>query len=170
MLCQICKKNQATVHYTKIINGKIEELHVCEECAANNSEFNFNNPFSFHNLWTGLIEGFQNSTPNKTVEKLTCPFCGLDYSQFRETGKFGCAKCYETFKDNLIPLFKGIHGHDKHVGKVPSRANKKAADERRIEKLKKKLQELIDREAFEEAAKLRDEIRQLEKSLKDNRE
>jgi len=170
MLCQICKKNPATVHYTKIINGNIEELHLCEECAANNSEFNLNSPFSFHNLWTGLIEGFQNTTPNKSANKLTCPFCGLDYSQFRETGKFGCAKCYETFSGNLIPLFRGIHGHDRHVGKVPSRTNKKAADERKIEKLKKRLKELIEKEAFEEAAKVRDEIRQLENSLKDNRE
>lgn len=170
MLCEICKKNQATVHYTKITNGKIEELHVCEECAANNSEFNFESPFSFHKLWTGLMDGFQDSKQKKTVEKLACPFCGMDYSQFRQTGKFGCVKCYETFRDNLMPLLKGIHGHDKHVGKIPIRANKKAANERKIEKLKEKLNELVQREAFEEAAKVRDQIKELEKSLEDSEE
>jgi protein arginine kinase activator len=170
MLCEICKKNPATVHYTKIVNGKIEEMHLCEECAANNSELNFDSPFSFHKLWTGLIEDFPDNKYEKKVEKLTCPFCGLNYSQFRQIGKFGCAKCYEVFKDNLIPLFKGIHGHDKHVGKIPVRANRKAANERKIEKLKEKLNELIQKEAFEEAAKVRDQIKELEKSLKDSRE
>lgn len=170
MLCEICKKNQATVHYTKIINGKIEELNVCEECAANSGEFSFDNPFSFHKLWTGLIEGFHDNKQKQSVDNLTCSFCGLDYSQFRKTGKFGCSKCYEVFEDQLVPLFKGIHGHDKHEGKVPIRANKKVANERKIEKLKARLNELVQKEAFEEAAKVRDQIRELEKSLGDNRE
>lgn len=165
MLCQICKKNQATVHYTKIINGKIEELHMCEECAANNSEFDLDSPFSFNKLWTSLIDNFQTETYRRQTDNLTCPFCGLDYSQFRKTGKFGCAQCYETFRKNLTPLLRGIHAHDKHIGKVPYRANKTIAKERKIERLKNKLNELVLSEAFEEAAKVRDEIRALEKEI-----
>ncbi|MBZ2175200.1 UvrB/UvrC motif-containing protein [Schnuerera sp. xch1] len=170
MLCQMCNKNQATVHYTKIINGKVEELHLCEDCAMNNSEFGFDTTFSFHKLLTDLIDNFQEGVPKKQVSNIECPFCGLNYSEFRKTGKFGCAQCYETFEPNLNPLFRGIHGHDEHTGKVPRRANAAVATKREIEKLKRKLDELVAKEAFEEAAKVRDRIKELEKKFNGNEE
>lgn len=170
MQCQVCNNNKATVHYTKIINGQIEELHLCEECAMNNSEFEFDSTFSFNKLLTGLIDNIQEGPLKKSTGNLICPFCSLDYAKFRQTGKFGCAECYKTFKSNLSPLLKGIHGHDKHVGKVPRRANAVVAKEREIEHLRNKLNEFISEEAFEKAAEVRDKIKELEKEIDEEKE
>lgn len=164
MLCQICKKNPATVHYTKIINGNIQELHLCDECAMK-SEFEFDSVFSFNKLLSGLLDNIQGGVSHDDSNTLKCPFCGMDYVKFRETGKFGCAQCYETFKTNLNPLLKSIHGHDRHVGKVPLRANKLGAKKREIDKLKKQLNELVAKEEFEKAAKVRDRIKELERDI-----
>lgn len=165
MLCQRCNKNEATVHYTKIINGNIEELHLCDECAMNNKEFDFDSTFSFHKLLSGLLDNIQGETPYKKEKTLKCPFCGMDYTHFKKTGKFGCAQCYETFKPNLNPIFKSIHGHDRHIGKVPARANIQAAKMKEIQRLREQLKELVAKEEFEEAAKLRDRIKELEKDI-----
>lgn len=165
MLCQVCNKNNATVHYTKIINGEVEELHLCDECAMNKNEFEFDTSFSFHKLLTGLIDSIQKESVKKDVDDIVCSFCGLSYSKFRETGKFGCIHCYDTFKTKLIPLFRGIHGHNEHLGKIPKRANKTIAKHREISKLREKLEDLVHKEAFEEAAVLRDKIKELENNL-----
>lgn len=165
MLCQICNKNQATVHYTKIINGNIEELHLCDECAVNNKEFDFDSTFSFHKLLSGLMDNIQEGTSHKEKKTINCPFCGMDYVKFRQTGKFGCAQCYVTFKSNINPLLKSIHGHDRHIGKVPIRANTQVAKQKKIQKLREQLNELVAKEEFEKAAKVRDRIKEIEKEI-----
>jgi protein arginine kinase activator len=165
MLCQICKKNNATVHYTKIINGEIEELHLCDECAMNNNEFEFDTTFSFHKLLTGLIDSIQGGSVKEQVDHTTCHFCGLSYAKFKQTGKFGCPYCYDNFKIKLLPLFRGIHGHNEHIGKIPKRVNSAIIKRKEIGKLRKKLDKLVSKEAFEEAAILRDKIKKLENEL-----
>ena len=165
MLCQICNKNNATVHYTKIINGDVEELHLCDECARNNNEFEFDTTFSFHKLLTGLIDSIQGGTVKEEIDDIVCDTCGLGYSRFKQTGKFGCPNCYDSFKVKLLPLVKGIHGHNKHIGKIPKRANKDIAKRKKIEKLRIELDKLVCKEAFEDAAVLRDKIKELEKEL-----
>ncbi|NLJ98635.1 MAG: hypothetical protein GX320_05115 [Tissierellia bacterium] len=163
MLCQRCNKKDATVHYTKIINGKADELHLCDECAMGNNEFDTS--FSFHKLLTGLIDSVQAEPMEKRDKDIECHFCGLGYREFKQTGRFGCANCYDTFKAKLIPLLRGIHGHNAHIGKVPKRANQDIVKRREIDKLRDELDVLIAREAFEEAAVLRDRIKELEDQL-----
>ncbi len=169
MLCQSCNKNEATVHYTKIINGKVSELHLCEECARANNEFEFDTNFSFHKLLTGLIDTIQSEPVEKETQDIICPFCNTSYSQFKQTGKFGCPECYDSFKSKLIPLFKGIHGHTEHIGKVPEKGNQSIVKKREITKLRKELEELVAVEAFEKAAVVRDKINELEKELEEKR-
>lgn len=163
MLCQNCNKNDATVHYTKIINGNVDKLHLCDECALNIHEFDTS--FSLHNLLTGLIDNTQTESIDKKEDDIKCSFCGLKYNEFKESGRFGCTNCYNAFKARLTPLLKGIHGHDTHIGKVPSGANNNIVREREIDKLRKELDILVNREAFEEAAILRDKIKELEEEM-----
>ena len=165
MLCQRCNKNEATVHYTKIINGEVEELHLCDECAMGSNEFEFDMPFSFNKLLTGLIDNIQKESFKEDIYEATCPFCGLTYTKFKEEGKFGCAHCYDTFRAKLIPLFRGVHGHTKHLGKTPNEAGKTISKQREIHRLKQRLEHLVHEEAFEEAAVLRGKIRELESNL-----
>lgn len=166
MLCQRCNDRESTIHYTKIINGEIEELHLCDECAMDNEEMEFDPTFSFHKLLTGLIDSVQEGqVKSEREEDLTCSFCGLTYSEFKRRGKFGCSNCYETFEKNLYPLLKGIHGGSEHIGKVPSRANKNIIRRKKIMELRNQLEKLVSEEAFEEAAVLRDKINELEEDL-----
>jgi protein arginine kinase activator len=159
MLCQSCSKNKATIHFTKIVNGDIEEKHLCDSCAKGNSDFDFEFPFPFHKLFTGLLEiSDQDEVEQPNFKKINCPRCGLDYKRFIDTGKFGCAKCYEVFTDEIEILLKNIHGHSNHSGKLPIKSEEKILQKREIENLKKQLKENIRVENFEKAAIIRDEI------------
>lgn len=170
MLCQDCGQKQASLHFTKIINGDKTEFHLCDSCAREKGELlpGSVNGFSIHNLLSGLID-FEPSmgkgaTPPPTTS-LQCKECGLTYSQFSKIGRFGCSHCYQAFAQRLDPLFRRVHGHTTHIGKVPTRSGGKIKVKKEIQQLKHELQQTIEQEEFEKAAKLRDQIRQLEKEV-----
>jgi protein arginine kinase activator len=95
------------------------------------------------------------STEEERVGHVQCPRCGLLYSGFRETGRLGCAECYTAFQFQLRPLLRRIHGDTRHRGKRPFGEGEGATRFRQI-------QRMHEREEFERAATLRDEIRRLE--------
>lgn len=162
MLCQSCNKNNATIHLTKIINGEVEEKHLCDSCAKDNKDFDFDFPFPLHKIFTGLLEisvGDEKEEPQ--FKKINCPECGLDYKRFMDTGKFGCAYCYKVFREDISILVKNIHGHSEHVGKIPIKSGGKILHKREVETLKKELDESIKVEDFETAAIIRDEIKKI---------
>ncbi|MTI66515.1 MAG: hypothetical protein FH753_07920 [Firmicutes bacterium] len=167
MICDECGKNSATVHLTKIVNGQKNEVHLCEECAKKNKDFDFESPFSIHHFLSGLLDNVQDE-PMKvnynTIEK--CENCDMSYSEFKQSGRFGCSECYKQFNNRLGPLFKQIHGHEKHTGKVPKRAGGEIRIRKEIENLKKKLDMAVKKEEFEKAAELRDKIKELESEVK----
>lgn len=171
MWCEQCKQRPATVHVTKVINNQKTEKHLCEVCAQAGSSdlgFLFEPNFSFHNLLAGLLEGEigkEGPFKSSTVEgkKRACPDCGLTFTDFRRIGQLGCGKCYTGFGSSLDPLLRRIHGSTAHTGKAPKRTGGQIRAKREIEQLRKKLEEAIKREAYEEAAKLRDEIRAKER-------
>ncbi|MEW8973727.1 MAG: UvrB/UvrC motif-containing protein [Tissierellaceae bacterium] len=164
MLCESCGKNEANLHYTKVINGKVEEKHLCQECASANYDFDFNNPFSMHKLFTGLIDNKQEDKDRDIEYK--CENCGLSYSDFKREGKFGCSQCYETFKDKLDPLIRGLHGHNINRGKIPKRSNERIYLKREEDSLKTRLENAVKMEEFEEAAIIRDKLKELKGKLK----
>ncbi|MDD5108114.1 MAG: UvrB/UvrC motif-containing protein [Candidatus Omnitrophica bacterium] len=176
MLCDICGKNPATVHLTEIIDEQMNELHLCEECARTKSEA-MEQQFGLSDLLAGMVD-FQKPSSNKEEEIVNtkCPACGLSYVDFKKIGRLGCGECYNVFRKYLAPLLKRIHGSNQHIGKSPlkgpakikpaiSKVNKQRID---LEELKKQLQNAIQKEAFEEAARLRDLIKEIE--AKSNKE
>ncbi|HET9952418.1 MAG TPA: UvrB/UvrC motif-containing protein, partial [Candidatus Eisenbacteria bacterium] len=96
------------------------------------------------------------------VGRVQCPRCSLVYSEFKESGRLGCSECYTTFRAQLRPLLRRIHGSTKHVGKAPARDSARVALRREIQRLHEDLQRAIEREEFETAASLRDRIRAIE--------
>ena len=166
MLCQECQKRNATVHVTQIINGEQQVQHLCEQCAQIKGEFGFDQPpFSLQSLLTGLMN--LDAQPAGQVvgfntTKIQCDNCGLTYAQFGQIGRFGCSQCYTTFGERLLPLMRRIQGSTQHVGKIPERAGGAVKLRRNIEQLRQQLQALIIREEFEQAAEVRDQIRQME--------
>lgn len=165
MLCQECGKEPATMHFTKIVNGDITELHFCENCAKQYKEFDFDTSFSFHKFLTGLIDNIQGEPVKVNHKELKCDSCGMSYSNFRQIGKFGCPDCYKSFESKLNPLFKEVHGHANHTGKIPRRAGGAIGVKKEITRLKNDLDFLVKSEQFEEAAKVRDEIKKLQKEI-----
>jgi len=166
MLCDICGKNPATVHLTEIVDDQMNELHLCEECARQKS-LQMEQQFGLSDLLAGLVE-FEKPVLEKETALIKCPNCGLTYADFKKIGRLGCGNCYSAFKKYLAPLLKRIHGLSQHMGKSPKKlvkVNKKTSE---LATLRYKLQKAIEEEAFEEAARLRDQIKELEKRLKEN--
>jgi len=167
MKCDICSKNDATVHLTEIVNGEMTKMHLCEGCARKKGA-EMEEHFGLSDLLAGLADLDMNVKP-KTDKKSACPNCGLTYQDFKKVGRLGCGDCYATFENLLTPLLKRVHGSVQHSGKIPSKIPKvtksvksvKPMDQ--VQKLRVKLQQAIDLEEFEQAAKIRDRIRQLER-------
>jgi len=162
MVCNICAKNQATVHLTEIIDDQITELHLCEECAQKKGA-QMESHFGLSDLLAGLADLGTQFSKTKTDAKLKCPKCGLTYEDFKKVGRLGCGECYTAFKDALVPLLKRIQGSTQHCGKSPKKIAKAVKARNELDVLKEKLQKAIQKEDFEEAAKLRDKIKELEK-------
>jgi len=166
MLCDICGKNPATVHLTEIIDDQMNELHLCEACAHEKSA-QMESKFGLSDLLAGLAE-FEKPDLDKEVAGLKCPNCKLTYADFKKIGRLGCGECYITFKKYLTPLLRRIHGSSQHFGKSPVRVTKVVKKKLDLADLRYKLQKAIEEEAFEEAARLRDQIRELEKKQRQN--
>jgi len=178
MKCDLCNK-KATVHLTEIVDGQMSEMHLCEECAREKSA-QMEQQFGLADLLAGLSD-FGKKVKEEEVETLVCPECGTSYEDFKKFGRLGCSACYDAFHDNLSVLLKKIHGSNQHLGKgpvnfkdVPKKASaapkKKASSADQpvsVGDLKQQLHRAIEDEDFELAAKLRDQIRDLEKGEKD---
>jgi len=167
MLCDICGKNQATVHLTEIIDDQMNELHLCEGCAHQKSA-QMEQQFGLSDLLAGMVE-LDKTTKEAEGSTVKCSKCGLTYEDFKKIGRLGCGECYNAFRKYLGSLLKRIHGSSQHVGKSPvkiakpTRVTKTAKRKIDIQDLRRNLQQAISIEAFEEAAKIRDQIRALEK-------
>ncbi len=170
MLCERCNKNEATVHIVKVINGLKEEHNLCESCAKEQegvglgSEINMVSPFSFQNLLSGLVDYFNQSSQDVKSTEITCKNCGMTYSQFKQKGLLGCSECYQNFNQTVMPVIKRVQGNTEHVGKVPGKVGKDLIEKRKVLKLKEELQKAILAEEYEEAARIRDEIKSIQKS------
>lgn len=164
MLCDSCGKAEATVHLTQIVNDKVTKLHICEACAkAKGAEMEEH--FGLSDLMSGLADLGTNLEP-ETMNAIKCPTCGFTYQDFKKIGRLGCGNCYETFKKQLDPLLKRIHGANRHTGKVSLMAGNTVKEHIAIQDLKVQLEKAILSEKFEEAVKLRDKIRELEGKAK----
>ncbi len=158
MLCDICHKNIATVHLTEITGNRIVELHLCQECANLKTE-ELKAQLDLSELLGGLVE----KKEIKEKPSISCPKCALTLDEFKKKGRLGCSKCYETFRESLFPLLRKIHGSTHHVGKFPKEVESDILVERKIRELKHRLTRAIKLEEYEEAAKIRDRIKELER-------
>lgn len=159
MKCLRCS-SKATVHLTDIINGHKKELHLCADCAEKQQllkKQELNLPVILQTIFNQHI-----GPPNDDLARLTCPDCGIKFMEFRAEGRLGCPKDYEVFRAGLEPLIQRHHHSGKHVGKVPRHRHHNAVLQAEIVELRQRLQQAVDQEAYEEAARCRDLLRQKE--------
>ena len=160
MKCMFCD-NPATVHLTDIVNKKKREAHLCERCARERNLLP--DPpgpqIDLTALMNLLLTPFQQGQKAAVAPaEPACPTCGLTYAAFKAEGRFGCVHDYDTFRPVLEPLLERVHRATEHAGKQP-RAARRAAE---IEELKARLKSAVAVEDYEQAARLRDLIRQKE--------
>ncbi len=168
MLCDECAKRPATVHITKVENGKKTDMHLCEQCAMQKNLLSISTSFSVNDLLAGLLNaGGATVKKSDMVNDVKCGVCGLTYSKFKETGRFGCGSCYSVFGERLNPLFKKVHGNTSHTGKIPNRAGGRIKVLREIEKLKQQLEDAVRNEEYEKAAAIRDRIKEINRTGKE---
>ncbi len=161
MLCEKCGKTAATTYVKRIINGVVTEMNLCSTCAA---ESGFGN--MVQNSFAGLLASmFSDSFASPQIgSSVSCECCGATLSDIATTGKVGCANCYKKFYNELLPYLKRVHGSVAHTGKIPNNAPLIVRPEsNKLQELREKLNNLIIKEEFESAAKVRDEIKELEK-------
>ncbi|GIW82506.1 MAG: UvrB/UvrC protein [Gemmatales bacterium] len=159
MKCQSCSK-PATVHLTDISNGVKKELHLCQGCAEKQHLLQQQGQLNLKAILQALIG--QHVGEADELARLTCPQCGIKYMEFRAEGRLGCPNDYEVFRTGLGPLLKRIHRATRHIGKTPRHGQRNAELLRELMELRRRLQRAVDAEAYEEAARLRDEIRKKE--------
>jgi len=165
-MCDNCKENVATVHYTEIVDNKLKKMDLCEDCARQKN-IGINIQFSVADILKGLTEAHLEKKDD-TAEK--CPLCGLSFGMFRKKGKLGCGECYEVFSEELVPILNDIHKNIQHVGTKPvgARRTKSVSSNNmtKLDDLTAKLEKAVKNEEYEEAAVIRDKIKTLQQKQK----
>jgi len=159
MLCELCKNAEAEVHLSNISDGVKQVKHLCETCA---NQQDLPDPV----IHTGIQEILQNLVDVRAEpDDVCCPSCQTTLSNFRRHGRLGCAQDYDLFEDSLLELLERIHGTVTHAGKRPGEPSPEIALERTRRDLVLRLDGAVRDEAYEDAARLRDEILTIDKQL-----
>lgn len=164
MKCQFCKKREAAIHFTNVIDDKVEKIHICRQCAEEKGfEYLKKSNFAKVDLIAGLLKSAVDTADGRGGPG-SCPNCGTRYTTFKKVGRLGCPECYEFFQLQLLPLLRSIHGDTRHQGKAPGPVKESFNLKRKVIELKEELARAIKKEEYERAAELRDEIKSLEES------
>ena len=172
MLCQSCGQRAATTHIKCMVNGQLTETHLCAQCAKQQGYGHILGDWGgCGSLLGGLLGG---EAP--AVEVKRCPGCGASFSEISQTGQIGCGECYHTFRAQLLPVIQRIHGAAQHKGKIPGGSALRVTDpnhqmvaaprqenqaETELKEKERLMQEAIQRQDFENAALLRDQIKEI---------
>jgi protein arginine kinase activator len=156
MFCQLCGKKEATVHLTQVLNDDVRKLHLCEHCAKT-SGIDIDAPVSVSNFLLGL--GVPRKSP--AGRERSCPKCGMRFPDFKKMARLGCQNCYAAFAEELEPLLIGMHKSGQHVGKKPACHAGMVNVPPSLASLEKTLKDAIQAENYEEAARIRDQLREL---------
>lgn len=172
MLCERCKKNEASIHLSEMIKDHRSEVHLCEVCAR---EVGLNTKItSFSLSLPEMLTFLDIDDVSEYSDGIRCGRCGMDIAAYKRDGRLGCSQCYSDLKAILEPVLAGIHGENRHIGKFPANSpginpaqvySDKGADRREsVESLLARLEAAVTDERYEEAAVLRDMIRDLKNS------
>ena len=150
MLCDECKTRAATIYFKEVLADHTVELHLCDECAQKRG-FLANKSLS-------PIEILQKLLKEKGAkdEQVLCPVCYLSLAEFKKVGRFGCSFCVSAFGTHIKNLIKQIHHSERHIGRKSASGEKKGFE---VFKLREELKVALEKEAYEEAAKIRDRLR-----------
>ncbi len=157
MFCEKCGVNHATTHIKTNVNGIVREYNLCESCAKS---FGYGTN-SLTGMLASMFGDINKLSTGSSLKK--CAVCSSSFNDIAKSGKAGCSECYNTFYDELLPYLKRIHGSTKHVGKIPNSAPLMVKPEAEtVDSLRDELSRLIAEEKYEQAAVVRDKIKEME--------
>ena len=165
MKCDFCDQ-KATVFLTQLVEGQMKKVCLCEACAK---ERGVTDPTGF-SLADVLLGGLPGGAGSITVSSSAvvpgngkkCATCDFTLDDLRRVRRLGCSDCYATFSEEVNQMIRGMHKGISHVGKVPEGLMALQFRNQRIEELRSRLEQAIASESYEEAAGIRDEIRNLD--------
>jgi protein arginine kinase activator len=161
MVCDLCKDGEAVIQLTEIEGSGVKQLHLCEKCAAERgveTTVGASKP-----QITNFLQTIHEQMGSAKGEAVQCSFCSSTLSDFRATGRLGCAHCYDTFESSLRDLLRRVHGNSRHIGRryvapLPTELPHVST----ATELRDRLKRAIDAEQFELAADIRDKLRGIE--------
>jgi protein arginine kinase activator len=164
MKCQYCEK-PATFHITELTEPTGSQvMHLCEEHARGFLQKGGASPAA--SIAGALAKQLNLGQTKKELAELDqkeCPVCGISFFEFRNTGRLGCPYDYTHFASDLLPLLTNIHDAVEHCGKHPRRSA--AADSQaQMIQLRREMEEAVEREDYERASEIRDELRRIEQA------
>ena len=170
MMCEDCGVRPAKFHLMTIINGDRVEQNLCPVCMAKHQNkipgLDFSNLAGIlNNLLESSHREDDEQSPQIEPDNVACEQCGMTYAEFQKGGMLGCARCYQAFKTPLNALLQRVHGNTQHAGKVPGGEHSGVSIRMNIDRLRQKLQQAIEEEEYEQAARYRDAIRALTAQL-----
>ena len=171
MLCDECNNNEAQFSVSVFMEGEQTVRHLCPDCMARLNQRM--NPANITNLLSSImaaITGAQQKRTNQeaedasemSIEDIACPRCGMNFSQYKKTGRLGCAACYNAFREQLQPMLEQIHGRVQHAGRVPLNTADAQRHRTRREELQRAMDQAVEQEDFETAARIRDQLRAMD--------
>jgi protein arginine kinase activator len=163
MLCQKCHKNLASVRYAEVVDGQVNDLHLCHDCLNQQQDevktgFDLSDPPPF-------IRPGRAAKASAPAAMEICPSCETELQTVLKSGRVGCARCYDKVSAELESLLEGIHDGLAHHGKTPHIGDERAMARAELQTRRGLLKTALDMEDYEAAAGLRDAIRQLESGL-----
>lgn len=152
MLCDDCKQRPASIYFKDVSGGQIKELHLCEECARKRG--------LLLDKKMSPIEVLQKLLKNTghDDDKVICPVCFLSLAEFKKIGRFGCSNCLTVFDAYIKNMIKEVQEGDKHIGKKAKSGGRRAIE---IFKLREELRRALEKEAYGDAAQIRDKLKTL---------
>jgi len=168
--CTACQKAIATIVVMDLSEGSVTgSQHVCTACAEQLGVAPPKAPKFPAEMLEDLLGGLKPSR-REAPRTECCPGCGMAPADFRSKGRLGCPRCYDTFRTELMPLLQRIHESQTHKGRLPSTtapspmaAGPPCTEPRDLAELRKKLEDAVRGERYEEAAQLRDDLRRAER-------
>jgi protein arginine kinase activator len=159
MLCQQCKKQTATVHLTDLVQGEKRERHLCEDCANSEGVVAKQN-ISINDVLNSFL---MNQSSVQELAKVKCPHCGISFIEFRNQGLLGCPQDYDVFGQALASVIgRAQDGQTQHTGKKPGEMVTVDPVQQERFRLLRELREAVEREDYEQAARLRDQLGELQ--------
>jgi len=171
MKCEFCNDKDATIHLTQVVNGSIKKLNICQVCAEING-IDLNSPISITDVLMGIDKQWKRGAGSAAAGEydLACSRCQMTRAEFKKQARLGCPECYQAFLAELNTITQAMHHSRQHVGKIPARQGKEVKVSSQIANLKREIDQAINKEEYEKAATLRDEMRQLKASLREKQD